>query len=43
MRHGTIVETAPAIDLFAHPQHPYTRLLLDSSLADAPFRSEVIA
>jgi peptide/nickel transport system ATP-binding protein len=25
---GTVVETAPVVDLFARPQHPYTRALL---------------
>lgn len=28
MRHGEVVETAPVDDLFASPQHPYTRGLL---------------
>ncbi|MDB5366601.1 MAG: microcin transporter ATP-binding protein [Rhodospirillales bacterium] len=28
MRKGEVVETAPSADLFAHPQHPYTRALL---------------
>ena len=27
---GKLVEVAPAADLFAHPRHPYTRMLLDS-------------
>ena len=31
MRHGRIVETAPAHTLFHHPQHPYTRQLLRSA------------
>ena len=30
MHQGRIVEEAPARDLFAAPQHPYTRLLLDA-------------
>jgi peptide/nickel transport system permease protein len=34
MRSGEIVEVAGALDLFDHPQHEYTRLLLDSTLAD---------
>ncbi|MEN2739619.1 dipeptide/oligopeptide/nickel ABC transporter permease/ATP-binding protein [Microbacterium sp. X-17] len=41
MRDGTIVESAPVRQLFADPQHAYTRLLLDSSLADSPFREEL--
>jgi len=28
MQHGEIVEQAPATELFAHPQHPYTKMLL---------------
>ena len=31
MQHGRIVESAPAHDLFLHPQHPYTRKLLASA------------
>lgn len=31
MYRGSIVETASAVDLFAHPQHPYTRALLDAT------------
>jgi len=27
---GRIVETAPTEDLFSHPQHPYTRALIDA-------------
>jgi len=27
---GRLVEAAPAAQLFAHPQHPYTRMLLDA-------------
>jgi ABC-type dipeptide/oligopeptide/nickel transport system ATPase component len=30
MQHGRIVERAAVADLFARPQHPYTRMLLDS-------------
>ncbi len=33
MYFGRIVEEAPADRLFAHPHHPYTRLLLDSAPA----------
>ena len=34
MRSGEIVEVADALELFDHPQHEYTRLLLDSTLAE---------
>ncbi|MFJ2865702.1 ABC transporter ATP-binding protein [Kitasatospora sp. NPDC087314] len=30
MRHGRIVESGPTAEVLAHPQHDYTRLLLDS-------------
>jgi peptide/nickel transport system ATP-binding protein len=30
MRNGQLVEVAPVRDIFAHPRHPYTRLLMDS-------------
>jgi len=30
MRHGEFVETGVAEDIFYHPQHPYTRMLLDA-------------
>jgi peptide/nickel transport system ATP-binding protein len=30
MRHGEFVETGLADDIFYHPQHPYTRMLLDA-------------
>jgi peptide/nickel transport system ATP-binding protein len=35
---GRIVELAPAAELFARPQHPYTRALLDSVLTPEPGR-----
>ena len=39
MQTGTVVESAPAPQLFAEPQHPYTRMLLASTLEDAQPRS----
>ncbi|MFZ0529077.1 MAG: dipeptide/oligopeptide/nickel ABC transporter permease/ATP-binding protein [Propionicimonas sp.] len=41
MQQGKIVEMAPALDLFGHPQHPYTKMLLESTLVDAPPREPV--
>jgi ABC-type dipeptide/oligopeptide/nickel transport system ATPase component len=44
MQSGKVVETAPAAELFADPQHPYTRMLLDSTLEDSePRRPRVAA
>jgi peptide/nickel transport system permease protein len=34
MRAGRIVETGPVIDLFAHPEHPYTQSLFDAVLEE---------
>ncbi len=40
---GQIMEVAPVEDLFAHPQHPYTQLLLSSVLrVDRPSRLDRI-
>jgi peptide/nickel transport system permease protein len=39
MQHGRVVETAPVADIFASPQHPYTRELLESTLDGAAPRS----
>jgi peptide/nickel transport system permease protein len=41
MRGGQIVETAPVVDLFTNPQHEYTRMLLESTLENAPARAEL--
>ncbi|WP_024287341.1 dipeptide/oligopeptide/nickel ABC transporter permease/ATP-binding protein [Cellulomonas sp. KRMCY2] len=43
MQTGRIVETAPAEELFANPQHPYTRMLLDSTLEDSVPRPQPAA
>jgi peptide/nickel transport system ATP-binding protein len=39
---GQIVEVAPAVEFFAHPKHPYARLLLQA-LPDAARRGEPLA
>ncbi|MFJ5307108.1 dipeptide/oligopeptide/nickel ABC transporter permease/ATP-binding protein [Streptomyces sp. NPDC088350] len=39
MQTGTVVESAPVGQLFADPRHPYTRMLLSSTLEDAEPRS----
>jgi peptide/nickel transport system permease protein len=39
MQSGRIVENAPARELFADPQHPYTRMLLDSTLENSEPRA----
>jgi peptide/nickel transport system permease protein len=39
MQTGRIVETAPARELFADPQHPYTQMLLESTLEDSEPRA----
>lgn len=39
MQTGAVVESAPVDQLFAAPQHPYTRMLLASTLEDAEPRS----
>jgi peptide/nickel transport system permease protein len=39
MQAGRVVETAPAGQLFAAPQHEYTRMLLASTLEDSPPRA----
>jgi len=43
MREGRIVEVASADQLFSDPQHPYTRMLLDSSVEGAPPRKPLPA
>ncbi|MFE4962742.1 dipeptide/oligopeptide/nickel ABC transporter permease/ATP-binding protein [Streptomyces sp. NPDC056660] len=39
MQTGAVVESAPVRQLFAEPRHPYTRMLLASTLEDAEPRS----
>ncbi|MFF1418187.1 dipeptide/oligopeptide/nickel ABC transporter permease/ATP-binding protein [Streptomyces sp. NPDC058280] len=39
MQTGRIVETAPIEKIFASPEHPYTRMLLDSTLEGGPARA----
>ncbi|MDH6220352.1 dipeptide/oligopeptide/nickel ABC transporter permease/ATP-binding protein [Streptomyces pseudovenezuelae] len=39
MQTGAVVESAPVAQLFAAPQHPYTRMLLSSTLEDAEPRA----
>ncbi len=41
MRNGEIVEEGPVDRLFAEPAHPYTRMLLDSSLEGREPRKEL--
>ena len=36
MRDGRVVEQGPAADIFARPQHPYTRMLLAAEPAGSP-------
>ena len=43
MQNGRIVEQRPVNDLFADPQHPYTKMLLDSTLEGAPARGQRVA
>ncbi|MGW3956248.1 dipeptide/oligopeptide/nickel ABC transporter permease/ATP-binding protein [Streptomyces sp. NPDC004752] len=43
MRSGRIVETAPVRQIFAAPEHAYTRMLLDSTLESGPARGELRA
>ncbi|MER5521667.1 dipeptide/oligopeptide/nickel ABC transporter permease/ATP-binding protein [Streptomyces sp. NPDC002763] len=40
MRAGTVVETGTTEELFATPQHPYTRTLLDSILDETTLRTD---
>jgi peptide/nickel transport system permease protein len=42
MQSGRIVEIATADRLFAAPEHPYTRMLLDATLEDSPPRAALV-
>lgn len=42
MQQGRIVETEDAIELFAHPNHEYTQMLLASTLEDSEPRQYVL-
>lgn len=41
MQAGRIVEAASALELFANPRHEYTRMLLDSTMENAPSRRQM--
>lgn len=41
MNSGVIVENAPVDELFASPEHPYTRALLGATLNDGPTRAQL--
>jgi peptide/nickel transport system ATP-binding protein len=43
MQHGKLVESAPTLDLFHSPQHPYTRRLLASAPTMHTDRSQPLA
>ncbi len=43
MQHGRFVETAPTLDLFRNPQHPYTRRLLASAPTMRTDRDQLLA
>jgi ABC-type dipeptide/oligopeptide/nickel transport system ATPase component/ABC-type dipeptide/oligopeptide/nickel transport system permease subunit len=43
MKNGAIVEMADVHTVFAAPQHPYTQMLLSSTLEGAPSRAELDA
>jgi peptide/nickel transport system permease protein len=41
MQYGQVVESAPTNQIFTHPQHPYTRMLLDSILSEDIVRQDL--
>jgi microcin C transport system ATP-binding protein len=40
MRHGEVVEKGGAAEVFAHPKHPYTKLLLDAEPKGDPPKAD---
>lgn len=40
MQHGRVVETGDTIEVFRHPEHDYTRTLLDSILDETTVRTD---
>ncbi len=40
MKDGAIIEAGPVLDIFEHPQHDYTKSLLDSILEGGPARED---
>jgi peptide/nickel transport system permease protein len=42
MKDGLIVEDRPVVELFADPEHDYTKLLLGSTLEGAPLRADLV-
>lgn len=43
MQNGKVIETNTAVELFANPSHPYTQMLLSSTLEDSVPRDLVVA
>jgi peptide/nickel transport system permease protein len=41
MREGLIVEEGDVMDVFQHPQHPYTQKLLNSILDESNLREDL--
>ncbi len=39
MQHGRLVEVGPVAEIFARPQHPYTRMLLEAEPKGMPPRA----
>ncbi|MDR6906631.1 peptide/nickel transport system permease protein [Agromyces sp. 3263] len=43
MRRGCVVEQGPVHDIFRQPRHPYTRMLLESTLDGVEARGELVS